>query len=123
MPRRVLVAAGDGAELVGLRSAVSRRGNVHPAISGLLLVDAGVADTVFTAKVGNRKARLVLFQDRDNLFFGKSATLHALVLKLGQNELQTGLNLGGKVTCDKPARPLDATPRPFNRSFHWQPGH
>ena len=40
----------------------------------------------------------MLFQDRDDLFFGKSVTLHALILKLGQNELQTGLNRGGKVS-------------------------
>lgn len=66
-----------------------------------MLARRGVADTVFTAKVGNRKARLVLFQDRDNLSFGKLATLHALVLKLCQNELQTGLNRGGKVRRDE----------------------
>ena len=28
----------------------------------------------------------------------KPTTLHVLVLKLGQNELQTGLNCGGKVS-------------------------
>ena len=55
---------------------------------------------MFAAKVGNRNAHLVLFPDRDNLFFRKSATLPALVLKLGQHELQTGLNRGGRVTTD-----------------------
>ncbi|WP_175422610.1 MULTISPECIES: hypothetical protein [Bradyrhizobium] len=41
---------------------------------------------------------LVLLQDPDNLLFRKAATLHALVLVVGQNELQTGLSPGGKVT-------------------------
>ncbi|WP_274162021.1 hypothetical protein, partial [Bradyrhizobium sp. WBAH23] len=40
---------------------------------------------------------LVLLQDPDNLLFRKAATLHALVLVVGQNELQTGLSPGGKV--------------------------
>jgi hypothetical protein len=53
---------------------------------------------VFTAKVGNRKARLVLFQDRYDLLCGKPTTLHVLILKLVQRELQTGLDRGGKVS-------------------------
>jgi hypothetical protein len=39
----------------------------------------------------------VLLQDGYDLLFRKPTTLHVLVLKLGQNELQTGLNPGGKV--------------------------
>jgi len=72
-------------------------GNVHPAISGLPLVDTGVTDAVLAAKVSHRKACLVLLQDGYDLLFRKPTTLHVLVLKLGQNELQTGLNPGGKV--------------------------
>ena len=40
----------------------------------------------------------VLLQDADDLLFGKTATPHALVLELGQSELQTGLGLRGNVT-------------------------
>jgi hypothetical protein len=40
----------------------------------------------------------VLLQDGYDLLFRKPTTLHVLVLKLGQNELQTGLNPWGKVT-------------------------
>ena len=50
------------------------------------------------AKVNHRKARPALLQDGYDLLFKKPTTLHALVLKLGQNELQTGLKRGGKVT-------------------------
>ncbi len=46
---------------------------------------------------GGRQACLVLLQDGYDLLFRKPTTLHVLVLKLGQNELQTGLNCGGKV--------------------------
>ena len=75
-----------------------RLGNIHSAKFGLPRVDAGVADAVFTAKVSLRKASPVLLQDGYDLLFGKPATLHVLVLQLGQNELQTGLNCGGKVS-------------------------
>ena len=53
---------------------------------------------MFAAKVGNRKACLVLLQDGYELLGGRPTTLHVLVLKLGQNDLQTGLSRGGKVT-------------------------
>jgi hypothetical protein len=39
----------------------------------------------------------VLLQNPDDLFFRKSIALHALVLVLGQSELQTGLSPRGKV--------------------------
>jgi len=45
-----------------------------------------------------RDAGLVLLQNPDDLLFRKAAALHALVLVLGQNELQSGLTPGGKVT-------------------------
>jgi hypothetical protein len=40
----------------------------------------------------------MLLQYPDDLFFRKAIALHALVLKMGQNELQTGLAQRGKVT-------------------------
>jgi hypothetical protein len=39
----------------------------------------------------------MLLQYPDDLFFRKAIALHALVLKMGQNELQTGLAQRGKV--------------------------
>jgi len=52
----------------------------------------------------------MLLQDGYDLLFRKPTTLHVLVLKLGQNELQTGLNPGGKVDAyrDKVAALRDA---------------
>jgi hypothetical protein len=41
----------------------------------------------------------VLLQNADDLLFRKAATLHALVLAGGQNELQAGLRPRGKVTA------------------------
>jgi hypothetical protein len=50
----------------------------------------------------------VLFQNPDDLFFRKPFALHALVLVLGQSELQTGLSPRGKVTITKfAARPTE----------------
>ncbi|WP_205124644.1 hypothetical protein, partial [Bradyrhizobium sp. MOS001] len=37
----------------------------------------------------------------DDLLFRKAAALHALVLVVGQNELQTGLNPRGKVRVNR----------------------
>ena len=51
---------------------------------------------VFTEKVSQRKARLMLLQDGDDLLFGKPTTRHVLVLKLGKNKLQAGFNRGGR---------------------------
>lgn len=50
------------------------------------------------AEIGDRNPRFVLLQNPDDLFFRKPLALHALVLGLGQNELQTGLSSRGKVT-------------------------
>ena len=60
-----------------------------PAELGLPLVDAGVADAMLAAQIGDRNAGLVLLQNPDDLLFRKATALHALVLVLGQNELQT----------------------------------
>jgi hypothetical protein len=52
---------------------------------------------MLAAQIGDRHAGLMLLQDPDDLLFRKAAALHALVLVVGQNELQTGLNPRGKV--------------------------
>lgn len=66
-----------------------RRYNIveHAAVRGPSLIDAGVADSVFTAKVRYRNTGLVLPQDRYNLFFAKSTALCSLVLLWGRSEL------------------------------------
>ena len=68
-----------------------------PAELGLPFVDAGVADAMLAAQIGDRNAGLVLLQNPDDLLFRKAVALHALVLVLGQNELQTGLSPRGNV--------------------------
>src|SRR5437868_3963633 len=75
------------------------------------------------AQVGNRDAGLVLLQNSDDLLFRKAAALHALVLVVGQNELQTGLSPWGKVRLattrsdDVGERPATVTAR---RCRSWQ---
>jgi len=49
-------------------------------------------------QIGDRNASLVLLQNADDLLFRKAATLHALVLAGGQNELQAGSSPRGKVS-------------------------
>src|SRR5262245_17394450 len=53
---------------------------------------------MLAAQIGDGNAGLMLLQDSDDLLFRKAASLHALVLVLGQNELQTGVSPRGKVT-------------------------
>jgi hypothetical protein len=48
----------------------------------------------------------VFLQNPDDLFFSKPIALHALVLVLGQSELQTGLGPKGKVTHNAAAPPV-----------------
>ena len=97
--------------------------HVHAAVFSLPFVDAGIADAVLAAQLRHRRPGRVLLQDGNDLFFGKTATLHALVLKLGQNELQAGLSPGGNVTSAQEHRvrlfrPLELGPhaRPHPRS-------
>ena len=40
----------------------------------------------------------MLLKNSDDLLFGKAAALHILVLPMGQNKLQSGLERGGNVT-------------------------
>ncbi len=54
---------------------------------------------MLAAQIGDRNPGLVLLQNPDDLLFRKATALHALVLVLGQSELQTGLSSWGKVTC------------------------
>ncbi|WP_225174768.1 MULTISPECIES: hypothetical protein, partial [unclassified Bradyrhizobium] len=63
---------------------------------------------------------LVLLQDPDNLLFRKAATLHALVLVVGQNELQTGLSPGGKVSAKRRIRFCAA--QQATRASYFNPG-
>src|SRR3954451_19826512 len=72
--------------------------DIHPTEFGFPFVDTGVADAVLAAEIGDRHPGLVLLQNPDDLFFRKTIALHALVLVLGQSELQTGLSPRGKVT-------------------------
>jgi hypothetical protein len=72
-------------------------GHLHPTELCFPLVDAGVADPVLAAQLRNRNASLMLLQNPDDLLFGKATAFHALVLKLGQNEFQTGLGQRGNV--------------------------
>src|SRR3954451_10485369 len=76
-----------------------------------------------------------LLQNSDDLFFRKPFALHALVLVLGQSELQTGLSPRGKVTgagfhsglsvnkrsstCKKCNATLEADARLFIRTNAW----
>nr|GAJ37577.1 insertion element ISR1 hypothetical 30.8 kDa protein A [Bradyrhizobium sp. DOA9] len=78
--------------------------DLHPTELGFPFVDAGVANAMLAAQIGDRYAGLMLLQNPDDLFFRKSAALHALVLVVGQSELQTGLSPWGKVTVASAAR-------------------
>lgn len=59
-------------------------GDVHAAELGFPLVDARIADAVLAAQVRDHDAGLVLLQDADDLFFGKTVTPHTLVLELAR---------------------------------------
>src|SRR5262245_51925472 len=65
---------------------------------------------MLAAQIGDGNAGLMLLQDSDDLLFRKAASLHALVLVLGQNELQTGLSPRGKVNSDELATPFVLVP-------------
>lgn len=69
---------------------------------GFPLIDAGVADAVLAAKLRDRRAGFVFFQDADDLFVGETVALHSLVLSMGQSLLQNGLFQRGKVTGGPP---------------------
>jgi hypothetical protein len=60
-----------------------------------------MADDVLAAQIRNGDASLVVLQYLDDLFFRKAAALHALVLLLGQSELQTWLKTA-KMTARPP---------------------
>jgi hypothetical protein len=78
-------------------SATGHR-DLQPAELRFPFADAGVADAVFTAQVGDRNTGLMLLQNPVDLLFRKATALHALVLVMGQSELQPGLNSRGNVT-------------------------
>src|SRR5437764_1501771 len=125
--QRRIVQHGIGQQPLQSRVLVLQRpqplglGDVHPAESGLPFVDAGVADAVLAAQIGDRNAGLVLLQYPDDLFFRKAAALHALVLVLGQNELQTGLSPRGKVNRAGNAPPRYFVESPWRKHKRWAP--
>jgi hypothetical protein len=78
-------------------SSVFSRLASETSILRLPFVDAGVADAVLAAQIGDRNAGLVLLQYPNDLLFRKATALHALVLVMGQSELQPGLSPRGNV--------------------------
>jgi hypothetical protein len=70
---------------------------MHPAILGFPFIDSCIADTVLAAQIGHGNTNLMLFQDANNLVFGKSAAFHLWSFRLGQSLSQTGLGGGGNV--------------------------
>lgn len=63
---------------------------------------ASLMPCLLAAQIGDRHVGLILLQDPDDLLLRKVAAPHALVLVVGQNELQTGLSPRGKVTLYTP---------------------
>jgi len=59
---------------------------------------------------------MMLLQDADDLLFGETATPQALVLELGQSELQTGLVPRGNVTPNPSPSSGPSRPRPSSPS-------
>src|SRR5690606_23864998 len=92
--------------LVLQRLQPARLRDIHPAEAGLPVVDRGVADPVLAAQVGDRNSRLMLLQNSDDLLFREAAALHVLVLSIGQNELQSGLERRGNVTMKAGSPPF-----------------
>ena len=76
----------------------ARLRDVHPAEAGLPVVDRGVTDPVLAAQAGDRNPGFMFLQNSDDLLFREAAALHILVLSMGQNELQSGLDRGGNVS-------------------------
>jgi hypothetical protein len=83
---------------------------------------------MLAAQIGNRNAGLVLLQNPDGLLCRKTTGLHALVLVLGQSELQTGLSPKGKVSGNylwyRPGDPANVVPPVavgynFRRLIRW----
>ena len=71
--------------------------DLQAAELGLPPLDAGVADAVTTAQVGDGNASIVFLQYTHDLIFRETAAFHVLVLVVGQKELQTGLAPRGNV--------------------------
>jgi len=63
------------------------------------IVKAGVAHSVFTARLGTRNSRLLRLQDPDDLLLRKPAALHNPVLLSGRILPSFGGNSGGHVTA------------------------
>ncbi len=82
-------------------------GDVHASVLRFPFVDAGIADAMLAAQIRNGDASLVLL---------KEAALHALILLLGQSELQAGLSQRAKVTAPKTISADQTTLGQINRS-------
>lgn len=101
--RSGMVQHGDGEELLQPAVLILERlqplrlADIHTAILGLPFVDDRIADTLLAAQVGHGTPGLVLFQNADDLVFGKSAALHLWSSRLGQSLSGTGLAAGGSV--------------------------
>ncbi|TAX63349.1 hypothetical protein ELI00_37545 [Rhizobium ruizarguesonis] len=54
----------------------------------------GIADTVLAAKLRDRRARLMLFQNADNLFVCETVALHSLVHIVGIKAITVPQSLG-----------------------------
>lgn len=70
-------------------------GHVHAAELGRPLINAGVTETVLAAKLGDRRACIVLLQNAGDLFVGAMLGLHSA---MGQSLLQNRLFQRGEVT-------------------------
>jgi len=64
-----------------IRSVLSRRNLATGETS--IDVKGCIADTVFAAKLGGRNARLMFFQNTDDLFFKEPGSLHRLYPLIG----------------------------------------
>ncbi|OOC59569.1 hypothetical protein AS855_00030 [Brucella intermedia M86] len=64
-----------------------------------LYLEGGVQNalTVPATKLRDRRARLVVLQNADDLFVCKTVAFHSLVLSMSQSLLQNGLFQRGKV--------------------------
>lgn len=76
--------------------------HVPAAERGFPFIDTGIADAVLATKLRDRRARLVLLQNADDLFVCKTVALNSLVLSMGQSLLQNRL-----FQLDKVRRALD----------------
>src|SRR5262245_30946002 len=71
--------------------------DLKPAVLGLPVVEARLADPVFAAQIGRLNPGLVLLQDRNDLLFRMPFALHRLALSQGQTPVHPGSIQRGNV--------------------------